>query len=1040
MNAPALRTKGPLFRLTAGVLLLAGLYALFGWLAHLPELIGGTSIYAAPIWLPAGFALGALLVYGRSLWPGIWLGQFIVILVYLLPQTGTTQAIVATSIIATGSVLQALFGLALTHRFIGRQPALDNVPEVLRFLLLCGPLASLLNATIGSATLAVVASKGFAGLLLEWLSWWSGDTIGVLFGVPIFLAIAGAPRVIWRPRRLTVGLPLMFAAVLIFAFFYAIGRLEHENRRTEFERHAELLAHTVQAAFASANEAARSLADYFNASEQVEANEFLRFAGGIHQRHPDLQALEWAPRITDAERAGYEAGRRRQDETYPGIHDYGPGGTGTPARRRDAYFPVHYIYPRAGNEAAIGLDLGSEAIRREALEAARQSGHLAVSGRIQLVQEGRQRGAVLVIAPLADPGRGSDRAAGYAIAVVRIADVLELALKPLLHKDVAYRLTDLDAAPAMRLLHETGKVTGPPLYGHTHDFDFGGRRWHLDIRAGENYRFAHRASYAWAMLAGGVAVSSLLSFFLLVFSGRTAHTEQLVRERTTELEEARAAAEKVRQLLEESVGSIAEGFTIYDENDRLVLCNEAYKSIYQTSRDLIVPGNTFEEIVRRGAERGQYAATGNIDAWVEARVAQHQSASGQRIEQRLDDGRWLLIVEHRTPSGYIVGNRIDITALKRTAAALGDRNAQLDAIFQLSPDGLVSFDLDGRVKSVNAAFTRMTGLAAEAVTGLSQAGLERQLRALAEQPGQWPGLESCFRAAKVGADGTAPEQADRHLLPLQRPHAAVLDLVGINSDAASVSRLLYLRDVTHEVEVDRMKSEFLSHAAHELRTPMASIFGFTELLMHQEFDEATRKDLLATIYKQTAWLVDIINELLDLARIESRRGKDFSITTVALPDLVADVLRALSLDAERWPITVEVADDLPPALADAAKLRQALTNVLGNAAKYSPAGGAISLRGVTRVSDGRLQVGLVVSDHGIGMTPEQVAHVGERFWRADTSGSIPGTGLGMAIVKEILDLLGGAFAVDSSPGAGTTVSLWLPVAPTDQAPEKSVAR
>jgi signal transduction histidine kinase/CHASE1-domain containing sensor protein len=1044
MRAPALRTGNPLVRLTAGIVLLAGVYALFGWLIHLPEQIGGTSIYAAPIWLPAGFALGALIVYGRSLWPGIWLGQFAGIFSHLLPQAGPTPAIIAASLIASGAVLQALLGLALTHRFIGRQPALDNGPEVLRFIILCGPLASLLNATIGSLTFSAFTGKGIAGLLLEWLAWWSGDTIGVLFGTPIVLAIAANPRSIWRPRRLTVALPLIFAAVLTTAFFYTIGRLEHENRQTEFKRHAELLANTVQSAFASANEAARSLADYFNASERVDAHEFTRFASSLHQRHPDLQALEWAPRITHVERDAYESSLRSRDEAHSGIHAIGPGGNSIPARQHEEYFPVHYAYPRTGNERAIGLDLGSDVQRREALDAARKSGYLSVSGRVQLVQEDSQQSAILAIAPVLaadrNAGRSTESIAGYAIAVMHIADVLDLALKPLLYKDVAYRLTDLDAAPTMRLLHEAGQFAGAPLYGHTRDFDFGGRRWHLDIRAGENYRFTHRAGSAWVMLAGGVAVSALLSFFLLILSGRTARTEQLVKERTAELDSARAAAEKVRQLLEEAVGSIAQGFTIYDENDRLVVCNEAYKSFYETSRDLIVPGTTFEEIVRRGAERGQYAAAlGDVDAWVKARVAQHQSADGRVIEQRLGDGRWLLIVEHRTPSGYIVGNRIDITELKRTAAALGDRNAQLDAIFQLSPDGLVSFDLAGHVKSVNAAFTRMTGLPAAAVSGRSQAELEGQLRALAEHPEQWPGLEASFHTAKVGAGGTATSSTEPHLLALQRPRAAVLELVGVTSTAASVSRLLYLRDVTHEVEVDRMKSEFLSHAAHELRTPMASIFGFTELLMTQEFDEATRKDLLATIYKQTAWLVDIINELLDLARIESRRGKDFSIAAVALDACVADVLGTLSIDAERWPIIVEVADDLPPALADAAKLRQAITNVLGNAVKYSPAGGTLSIRGVTRVSDDRPQVGLIIADHGIGMTPEQVSHVGERFYRADSSGNIPGTGLGMAIVKEILDLLGGSFTVVSTPGTGTTVSLWLPVAQTDQTPTESTA-
>jgi signal transduction histidine kinase len=114
--------------------------------------------------------------------------------------------------------------------------------------------------------------------------------------------------------------------------------------------------------------------------------------------------------------------------------------------------------------------------------------------------------------------------------------------------------------------------------------------------------------------------------------------------------------------------------------------------------------------------------------------------------------------------------------------------------------------------------------------------------------------------------------------------------------------------------------------------------------------------------------------------------------------------------------------------ADAGKLRQALTNVLGNAVKYSPAGGAVEIRCTAHGGEGNGFVSIAVTDHGVGMRPDQVARVCERFYRADTSGKIPGTGLGMAIVKEIVNLLGGQIEIISSVGVGTTVTLWLPAA------------
>jgi len=354
--------------------------------------------------------------------------------------------------------------------------------------------------------------------------------------------------------------------------------------------------------------------------------------------------------------------------------------------------------------------------------------------------------------------------------------------------------------------------------------------------------------------------------------------------------------------------------------------------------------------------------------------------------------------------------------LEAQSSTIRERTAQIDAIFELSPDGFVAISREGRVRLVNPAFHEMTGIAAEEVLDRPVAVLDSLLRQRAEQPERFAGVGAMFV--------TDRDVSEKQVLTLARPRHVVLQMVGVQTHAETVDRFLYLRDVTHEAEVDRIKSEFLSHAAHELRTPMASIYGFTELLLNMDLDEATRRDLLETIYRQTAWLVDIINELLDLARIESRRGRDFKIADVPLTDVVREVVADLGIDATRWPISLELPEQELTVRADAAKVRQSLGNVVSNAVKYSPDGGAIQI--MLRERPG--YVGIAVADHGIGMTPEQAKRVGERFWRADTSGKTPGTGLGMAIVCEILQLHGGNLEVDSHLGRGSVFTLWLPAA------------
>jgi signal transduction histidine kinase len=170
-------------------------------------------------------------------------------------------------------------------------------------------------------------------------------------------------------------------------------------------------------------------------------------------------------------------------------------------------------------------------------------------------------------------------------------------------------------------------------------------------------------------------------------------------------------------------------------------------------------------------------------------------------------------------------------------------------------------------------------------------------------------------------------------------------------------------------------------------------------MLAQTFDETETREFLTTIFRQSELMISIINELLDLARIEARRGKDFNITRVDLCELLREVFAGFKSPDGR-PSPKEPAAYSPLWVrADRKKLTQAIANVLSNAYKYSPAGGKVDVELVIPEGNASDLLGLRIRDHGIGMSPEQLARVFERFYRADTSGKIPGTGLGMSIVK-----------------------------------------
>lgn len=380
--------------------------------------------------------------------------------------------------------------------------------------------------------------------------------------------------------------------------------------------------------------------------------------------------------------------------------------------------------------------------------------------------------------------------------------------------------------------------------------------------------------------------------------------------------------------------------------------------------------------------------------------------------------RWFSLHLRARPladSVVVAGVLSDLEAQKCVEAALQHSNMERDAILRLGPDGFVFVDDAGCISFVNPAFVEMTGLQPEDVVGETLAALDQMLGI------EGSGVRGFAQAVDDGGDG---------LLQLEGPPKVVIRwLLRVLPDAGGGvhGRVVYLRDITRESEIDRMKSDFLSTAAHELRTPMSSIFGFSELLLSREFDAASQRDLLERIHRQTKNLINLVNELLDLSRIEARGGKSFKMQVQDLTPVVLNALAAQYVPAETHRLEFDWPKKLPKARIDGEKFQQCVINVLSNAIKYSPKGGTVRVSAAHRGEGPAERLGVAIADPGLGMTPEQKSRIFERFYRADPSGSILGTGLGMSLVKEYMNIFGGEVEVESEVGQGTRVTLWLPV-------------
>jgi signal transduction histidine kinase len=230
---------------------------------------------------------------------------------------------------------------------------------------------------------------------------------------------------------------------------------------------------------------------------------------------------------------------------------------------------------------------------------------------------------------------------------------------------------------------------------------------------------------------------------------------------------------------------------------------------------------------------------------------------------------------------------------------------------------------------------------------------------------------------------------------------------------------------------DRAKSTFLANTSHELRTPLNAILGFAEVIRRQTFgpiDNPRYLDYLKDIHDSGSHLLRIINDILDLSKIEAGKATLDKEEQVDLTETLLAAVRMVQPQAEaaRIPLSLEIARGLPPLLGSARMLQQVFINLLSNATKFTPPGGAIAVRCVA-VQDDR--VAIAITDTGIGMRAEDIDVALTAFGQVENalSRKYDGTGLGLPLAKAIVELHRGVLEIMSEPGRGTTITVRLPL-------------
>lgn len=521
-----------------GTLPLGLSYAVTGYLSLMLAIPPG---YATAIFPSAGIALAALLLWGYRLLPGVFLGSLLLNIWITLEHSSLTLTSLEFAVgAATGASLQALTGAWLIHRFIGFPTTLSKEQDIFRFMILAGPIASIINASFGVTSLYATGIITLSDYGYSWFTWWVGDTIGVLITVPLMLTVFAQPRQLWRGRIKSVALPLILMLTIIISLFLWVSELELEKTQSNFKEVSTDSHEKLRSTFETYQDSVIYIERFFSSSSDISRIDFRHFVAHTLNNKPGINGFSWNPVISSDQRDQFEKSIREEGFAEFKITQRDNKGQLIAATNRDKYIPVKYIEPMTGNEKAFGFDVASNTERRAALLQAKDSGQIIATERITLVQESGQQAGFLLFQPVYKGGRHTtlqertQNLIGFAVGVFRVDDIVNSVLQD--QDQIIVSIDDVTAGKNTHLYGAEGSDEfDNALFKMTNTLEIGGRQWRVNYWASQAFLTTHRGWQAWAVLAIGLLFTSILGAFLLAMSGRSYQIENLVAHRTAEL-------------------------------------------------------------------------------------------------------------------------------------------------------------------------------------------------------------------------------------------------------------------------------------------------------------------------------------------------------------------------------------------------------------------------------------------------------------------------------------------------------------------------
>ncbi|WP_162299761.1 bifunctional diguanylate cyclase/phosphodiesterase [Marinospirillum perlucidum] len=521
-------------QLSTGILLLALTYLLAG------ISVSGSGIHSQilPFWIPAGIALAAGIQLGYRYLPGAGLGS---LLFNLLHPTGwqldalTPELFLTAFIVAVGVTLQAGVGTWLVINKVGNPLALKGENQVLKFIVVVGFGVSLINACLGApAVYWLSPQEGSAGLLTDWLTWWLGDSFGVLLVTPMILAIL-TPRHEKTTTRLYRRVILLFAGAL-FSILTAnhIYLLQVDKQlQSNFSRDLDIFHANLNRIYQQNLADLRSLESLFIQNRGLSPGNFHQVTQEIFARNASVRAYSWDPVIDQENREHFET-LTRELLDYPSYAVYGES-----LQPEDPLIPVQFVEPLESNQAALGFNLLSLEDRRRWVLQARETGRALATEILNLTQAPDEPG-LLILQPVflnAESTSSSvltsqKQLAGFMVGVFTVNQMLESALRLSDLHGVQVKIWESGSEEAF---YQSSQQRLTPLYQSGFSFTFAQQEWYLEVTGGQTYKALNPGVNLLQFQSLLVLVSALISTVILGMHNRETSLAYRVREQTRNL-------------------------------------------------------------------------------------------------------------------------------------------------------------------------------------------------------------------------------------------------------------------------------------------------------------------------------------------------------------------------------------------------------------------------------------------------------------------------------------------------------------------------